>query len=200
MTLLKIANGAVYDPANGVDGVVRDVWIRDGEVVAPPGPDVPPGRVIDATGLVVMPGGVDIHSHIAGPKVNLARKMRPEDKRKAPVVRRTPLTRSGTTGSVPSTFATGYLYAGLGYTTAFDAAIPPLAARHAHEEFNDTPVIDKGFFVLMGNNHYVLNQVAAGETGKLRAFAAWLLGAAKGYAIKLDNPGGVEVWKEGGGN
>ena len=57
--------------------------------------------------------------------------MRPEDKRKAPPVRRTPLTRSGTTGSVPSTFATGYLYAGLGYTTAFDAAIPPLGARHA---------------------------------------------------------------------
>ena len=106
-----------------------------------------------------MPGGVDMHAHIAGPKVNVARKMRPEDKRKAPVVRRTPLTRSGTTGSVPSTFATGYLYAGLGYTTAFDAAIPPLGARHAHEEFHDTPVIDKGFFVLFGNNHYVLQQI-----------------------------------------
>ena len=26
------------------------------------------------------------------------------------------------------------------------AAVPPLAARHAHEEFNDTPVVDKGFF------------------------------------------------------
>ena len=35
---------------------------------------------------------------------------------------RTPLTHSGTMGSVPSTFATGYKYAGLGYTTAFDAA------------------------------------------------------------------------------
>ncbi len=147
-----------------------------------------------------MPGGVDMHAHIAGPKVNVARKMRPEDKRKSPMVRRTPLTRSGTTGSVPSTFATGYLYAGLGYTTAFDAAIPPLGARHAHEEFHDTPVIDKGFFVLMGNNHYVLNQVASGDMEKLRGFCAWLLGAAKAYAIKLVNPGGVEVWKEGGGN
>ncbi len=46
-----------------------------------------------------------------------------------------PHTHSGTMGSVPSTFATGYKYAGMGYTTAFDAAIPPLAARHAHEEF-----------------------------------------------------------------
>src|SRR6184192_3163961 len=186
MTLLKIANGVVYDPAHGIDGEIRDLWIKDGKVVGPPaGPEDRPDRILDATGLVVMPGGVDMHAHIAGPKVNVARKMRPEDKRRAPPVRRTPLTRSGTTGSVPSTFATGYLYAGLGYTTAFDAAIPPLGARHAHEEFHDTPVIDKGFFVLFGNNHYVLNQVAAGDSEKLRAFCAWLLAAAKGYAIKL---------------
>src|ERR671938_444094 len=184
MSLLKIANGTVYDPANGVNGQTRDIWVRDGKVVAAPAePDDLPTRVLDATGLVVMPGGVDMHAHIAGPKVNVARKMRPEDKRKDPVVRRTPLTRSGTTGSVPSTFATGYLYAGMGYTTAFDAAIPPLAARHAHEEFHDTPVIDKGFLVLFGNNHYVLRQVAAKDASKLRAFAAWLLSSAKGYGM-----------------
>lgn len=201
MTLLKIANGTVYDPANGIDGQQRDIWIRDGKIVAAPTePEVQPDRVLDAAGLVVMAGGVDMHAHIAGPKVNVARKMRPEDRRQAPPVRRTPLTRSGTTGSVPSTFATGYLYAGLGYTTAFDAAIPPLGARHAHEEFHDTPIIDKGFFVLMGNNHYVLNQIAAREPEKLRTFVAWLLSAAKGYAVKLVNPGGVEVWKAGQGN
>src|SRR5436190_753282 len=199
--LLKIANGTVYDPANNIDGAVKDIWIQDGKVIAaPPDRNTRPDKMLDATGFVVMPGGVDMHAHIAGPKVNVARKMRPEDKRKAPVVRRTPFTRSGTTGSVPSTFATGYLYAGMGYTTAFDAAIPPLGARHAHEEFHDTPVIDKGFFILMGNNHYALMQIAKKEPEKLKAFAAWLLGSAKAYAIKLVNPGGVEVWKEGGGN
>src|SRR6266702_7660691 len=192
MTLLRIENGTVYDPANGIDGVVQDIWIQDGKIILPPSTEVRPDKILDATGLVVMPGGVDMHAHIAGPKVNLARKMRPEDKRKAPVVRRTPLTRSGTTGSCPSTFATGYLYAGLGYTTAFDAAIPPLGARHAHEEFHDTPVIDKGFFLLFGNNHYALRQIAANEPEKLRAFVAWLLGSARGYAVKLVNPGGVE--------
>jgi len=166
MSLQKIAGGTVYDPVNGVNGVVMDLWIRDGEIVAPPGAYAPgsPDRVFDAAGLVVMPGGVDMHTHIAGPKVNLARKLRPEDRRKAPPVRRTLLTRSGTVGSTPSTFATGYLYAGLGYTTAFDAAIPPLGARHAHEEFHDTPLIDKDFFLLFGNNHYVLRQVADKRT------------------------------------
>ncbi len=81
--------------------------------------------------MVVMPGGVDMHCHIAGPAVNFARRMRCEEKRLAPPVERTPSTRSGTMGSVPSSFVTGYKYAGLGYTCAFDAAIAPLAARHA---------------------------------------------------------------------
>ncbi len=201
MTLLRIQGGTVYDPQNGIDGAVRDVWIEQGSIVAPPAdPDRRPDRNIDARGLVVMPGGIDMHCHIAGPKVNTARKMMPDDKRTAKPVRRTLHTRSGTTGSVPSTFATGYLYAGLGYTTAFDAAIPPLAARHAHEELHDTPIIDKGFYVLMGNNHYVMNQIRANEPARVNAYVAWLLNATGGFAAKLVNPGGVEVWKAGGGN
>lgn len=201
MTSLKIAGGTVYDPRNGIDGEIRDIWIENGRIVAPPAhPESRPDRVLDAAGLVVMPGGVDMHCHIAGPKVNTARKMMPEDKRLAAKVVRTPRTRSGTLGSVPSTFATGYKYAGMGYTTAFDAAIPPLAARHVLEEFADTPIIDKGFFVLLGNNHYVLRQLAAHEPERLRNFVGWLLNAAKGYAAKVVNPGGVEIWKSGGGD
>lgn len=197
--MLKIVNGKVYDPANGVAGEIKTVAVKDGRIV-PEGELDAAARTIDARGMLVFPGGVDIHAHIAGPKVNSARKMRPEDHRRAEPVRRTPVTRSGVMGSNPSTFATGYSYARLGYTTAFDAAVPPLGARHAHEEFHDTPVIDKGFFVLMGNNEFIMRCLKAGETEKLRHFAAWLLGAAKGYAIKLVNPGGVEVWKDSGRN
>jgi formylmethanofuran dehydrogenase subunit A len=135
----KIVGGTVYDPANGIDGEVRDIWIAGSQIVEPPGdPGVRPARVLDARGLVVMPGGVDMHCHIVGPKVNTARKMCPEQKRRSEPVLRTRLTHSGITSSVPSTFATGYKYAGLGYTTAFDAAISPLSARHAHEEFEDS--------------------------------------------------------------
>jgi formylmethanofuran dehydrogenase subunit A len=192
----KIAGGTVYDPSNGVDGQVRDLWISGGKIVAAPtDPEVRPTRTLDAAGMVVMPGGVDMHCHIAGPKVNAARKMCPEQKRRADPVHRTRLTHSGTMGHVPSTFATGYKYAGMGYTTAFDAAIPALSARHAHEELEDTPCIDKGFYVLMGNNHYLMRCIQRNEPEKLKAFIAWLLGAAKGYAAKLVNPGGVEIWK-----
>lgn len=194
-----ISGGAVYDPRNGVDGDVRDIWILDGKIVEPPAdPDVRPVRTLDARGYVVLPGGVDMHCHIAGPKVNVARKMRPEEKRSPGHTLRTATTRSGTIGSVPSTFATGYLYAGLGYTSAVDAAIPALYARHAHEELQDTPIIDKAFLTLIGNNHYVMNQIRAGESSRLQAFCAWLLSASKAFGLKIVNPGGVEQWKQPG--
>src|SRR3954467_10320647 len=114
---LRITGGRVYDPANGVDGEVRDVCLMDGKVVD----DVPAHAPrIDARGMVVMPGGGDIHAHIAGPKVNAARRLLPEENRAAPIAP-TQLMRSGTGGTVPSTFATGYRYALLGYTTVIEA-------------------------------------------------------------------------------
>ncbi len=197
MTLFKISQGSVYDPVNGLHGEIVDLWIRDGVMMDPPtDPEVRPDRTLDASGRIVMPGGIDMHCHIAGSKVNTARKMRPADHRDAEPVRRTAITRSGTMGSVPSTFSTGYKYAGLGYTTAFDAAVPPLLARHTHEEFSDTPCIDKGFYLLMGNNHFVMDAIAGNRLDLLRSYMAWLLGASRAYACKLVNPGGVEVWKQ----
>jgi formylmethanofuran dehydrogenase subunit A len=193
---LRIVGGTVFDPANGIDGEVRDVCIADGRVVA----DLPAGAPsLDARGMVVMPGGVDIHSHVASSSCNHARRLLPEqhaaDPVPAPVLAGGHTGRSGTGGTVPSTFATGYRYAGLGYTTVFDAAIAPLTARHTHHEMSDTPCIDAGCFVLMGNDDYLLKLIDAGERNRARDYAAWLLGAAGGYAIKVVNPGGVEAWK-----
>ena len=190
---------SVYDPANGINGEVRDICIDEGRIVA----DAPAGaRTIDARGMVVMPGGVDIHSHVAGASVNLARRLLPEEHDADPAPRPDllegePLARSGTGGTVPSTFTTGYRYAGLGYTTVFDAAVAPLTARLSHAELDDTPIVDAGFFVLMGNDDYLLRLIDAGEPAAARDYAAWLLGAAGGYAIKVVNPGGVELWKRG---
>ena len=198
MPQLLIKGGTVYDPKNNIDGEVRDIWIQDGRIIdAPSDVSTKADKTIDATGYVIMPGGVDMHCHIAGPKVNTARKMMPDDKRLAPMVHPTMHTRSGTTGAVPSTWETGYLYSGLGYTTAFDAAVPPLAARHTHEELEDTPIIDKGFYVMMGNNHYIMKQLKEKDPEKVKACVAWLINSAKGYGAKLVNPGGVEAWKSG---
>jgi len=197
--MLRIAQGRVYDPANGIDGEVRDVCLDGGKVVE----EVPSdARRLDARGMVVMPGGVDIHSHIAGPAVNAARKLAPEEHR-ADVVDRTAVTRSGTGGTVPSTFATGYRYALLGYTTVVDAATPPLAARHALAELRDTPIVDAAFLVLMGNNlslFELIREAAPDSTGRVAEAVAWWLEATGGYGVKLVNPGGVEMWKHGNRN
>ena len=199
---LCIKGGLVVDPANEPEPSVRDVWVEAGRVVAAPeDPGAKASRTIDARGFVVMPGGVDVHCHIAGSKVNAARALRPDEHHGAqfPAARGVDV-RSGTTGITPSTFATGYLYAGLGYTTAVDAAIPPLGARQAHHELADTPLIDKAILVLMGNNHFLMDRIREGRADRVRDAVAWLLGASKGYGVKVVNPGGVERWKQGKGN
>jgi formylmethanofuran dehydrogenase subunit A len=192
--VLRIAQGRVYDPANGVDGELREVCLDGGKVVEELPSDAPR---IDARGMVVMPGGVDIHSHIAGPAVNAARKLAPEEHR-GDVLDRTAITRSGTGGTVPSTFATGYRYALLGYTTVVDAATPPLAARHTLAELRDTPIVDAAFLVLMGNNLSLFELIREG--GPVAEAVAWWLESTGGYGVKLVNPGGVEMWKHGNRN
>jgi formylmethanofuran dehydrogenase subunit A len=198
-TQLRITGGTVHDPANGVDGEVRDICIEDGRIVQTLPESAPK---LDVRGMVVMPGGVDIHSHLASSSCNHARRLLPEehavDPASAPSLdQSTGPARSGTGGTVPTTFTTGYRYAGLGYTTVFEAAVAPAMARHSHAELDDTPCVDGGFFVLMGNDEYLLRQVAAGERERARDYAAWLLGSTGGYAIKIVNPGGIEAWKSG---
>jgi len=196
---LRIVGGTVYDPAHGIDGEVRDICIDAGKVVA----DVSTSaRRIDARGLVVMPGGVDIHSHVAGSSVNAARRLLPEEHAADPAPAPSladgePWPRSGAGGTVPTTFTTGYRYAGLGYTTVFDAAVAPLHARTSHAELDETPIVDAGFYVLAGNDAYLWQLIDRGERERARQYVAWLLGAAGGYALKVVNPGGVELWKRG---
>lgn len=192
-SMLRIVNGKIHDPANDVDGQVRDICVQDGKIVE----SVPPeAKRIDATGMVVMPGGVDIHCHIAGPKVNAGRRLQPEDHRRDPMPSSS-LTRSGSGGTVPSTFTTGYRYATLGYTTAMEAAVPPIFARHTLEEMEDTPVIDKGFYVLLGNNVLLYKLLQEKRHEELRQAVAWWLNATRAYTPKLVNPGGDEPWKGG---
>jgi len=191
--MLRITGGKVYDPANGIHGEVKDICIADGRIVA----EAEGGRTIDATGTVVFPGGVDIHTHIAGGALNFARGLTPENQRAAAPFLHTPERRAGLGGPTPTTFATGYLYAGMGYTTVMEAAVPILSAKHTHEELRDTPIVDKACFVLMANNEIVLDLLEAGETERAREVVAWLIWAAKTYAVKAVNAGGVAAWKWG---
>ena len=64
---LIIRGGRVLDPGQGID-LVGDVLIEDGRIAAVE-PDIKDGgaRVIDAKGLIVCPGLVDIHCHLRDP-------------------------------------------------------------------------------------------------------------------------------------
>ncbi|MEM3090963.1 MAG: formylmethanofuran dehydrogenase subunit A [Candidatus Bathyarchaeia archaeon] len=188
---LLIRNGFVYDPINGVNGEKMDIAVKDGKIVEKV--DEHRAKIIDASGMVVMPGGVDIHSHIAGGKVNSGRLLRPEDHFKD-FERKTPLTRSGVGYSIPSTFTTGYRYARMGYTTVMDPAMPPLEAKHTHEELSDTPIIDKASYPLIGDWWFVLEYLRDGKIEECARHVAWMIKATKGYAIKIVNPGGLEAW------
>ena len=201
MSYLCLAGGRVVDPTNDVDQIA-DVWILDGKIASVPTSDqqtVAGVRRIDVSGQVVMAGAIDMHCHIAGSKVNAARMLMPHLNRKS-IEQSRKFDRqwyhSGHMGAVPSLFTTGYKYTGLGYTTCFDAAISPLAARHAHHDFNIIPGVDTGFFTLVGNNHYVMQCAADGNQQGMQNFLAWLLNKVGSYAPKVVNPGGVELWKQ----
>ena len=192
--MLRITGGYVYDPANGIDGQVKELCIDDrGRFVE----SVEGGRTINASGMVIFPGGVDVHTHVAGGAINFARAMTPEDHRRTQAFIRTKTRRSGLGGMAPTTFATGYLYAGMGWTTVNEAAVPVLSARHTHEELADIPIVDKTSLALMANNEIMLDQLENGEYERAKNVVAWYVWAAKAYGIKAVNPGGVAAWKWG---
>ena len=73
-----IKNGFVFDPVLGIKGDKTDIAVKEGKIVESTALSNP--QVIDAAGKTVMAAGVDIHAHVAGPKVNAGRNFRPEDK------------------------------------------------------------------------------------------------------------------------
>ena len=62
---LLIRNGRVIDARNGIDGVM-DVAVSGGKIarVAAKIEPAPGQRVVEANGLYVVPGLIDIHSHV----------------------------------------------------------------------------------------------------------------------------------------
>jgi dihydroorotase len=67
MTTLRITNGRVIDPSQGLDAVT-DLWLRDDRVVGVgPHPSTHGDRALDAAGKIVCPGLIDMHVHLREP-------------------------------------------------------------------------------------------------------------------------------------
>lgn len=187
-TITRLKGGRLYDPKHQRNGDIADVWLCDGKVITAPAQfDEHEIHTIDVTGQIVMPGGVDMHCHVVGPKVNAARGMQPSQ-RFVPY--------SAPAGVVPGAVATGNLFAAMGYTTVVDAAVSGVQTRLAHLEFANTPHLDKAFLTLLGNHQYILEHLASGSQEKVTEFVQWALSGFGSWGVKIVNPGGVENWKQ----
>ena len=198
MTTRRLRGARVFDPANRIDGEVRDIVMRDGRIV-----DLDPRAAvdedIDARGSIAMAGGIDLHSHIGGGKVNLARLLMPEDHRRgiaALPLPANPLELASCGHCAPGTLATGYRYAEMGYTSAFEPAMVASNARQAHMEMGDVPILDHGAYVMLGNDELFLQMLAAGEDPqRLRDYVGWTIHATKALGVKVVNPAGISAFK-----
>ena len=193
--LIRLNGGKVYDPANNINGEVRDIFIFDGKIIGTPLEDTRIDKTYDIRDRIVMAGAIDIHTHIGGGKINIARMMMPEDHEADPVSR-TKLTRAGCGHAAPSTLTTGYRYALLGYTACFEPAMLPINARQAHLEMGDTPIVDKGAYALLGNDDFLLRLLAENkEQQSINDYVAWIIDVTQSMAIKVVNPGGISAFK-----
>ena len=192
--MIKLEGGKVYDPANGIDGRTLDLYIQDGKLVEP-APDQKIHQVINLGGRIVMAGGIDIHTHIGGGKVNIARLLLADDHETNPV---SPgdLTHSGSGTIAPTSFVTGYRYAEMGYTTCFEPAMMPVNARASHLEMADTPMLDTGAYVLLGNDDFLLRLLQGKkDQSVINDYVAWTIHAARAMGVKVVNPGGINAFK-----
>jgi len=191
--LIKLIHGTVYDPIYCKNGVIEDIFIQDERIVTQPDANTKIDKVYDLTGKVVMAGAIDLHSHISGGQINVARLMFPEgyviDTNPNPPT----LKRNGNL-FLPRDI--GYLYAKMGYTAAVEPAILPMQARHAHLEMQDIPIIDKGGYVVLGNDDFLLRLLAKGAPqSTINDYVGWMLQATQCMGIKVVNPGGINAFK-----
>ncbi len=188
--MIRIRGGHIVDPVNGRDGP-GDLWI-DGGIIADPPKDGAARETIDATGCVVMAGGIDIHSHIAGASVNTARLLLPESHHAwAPRPKDTPLARIGF-----DTRTTGRLYAQMGFTTVIEPAMMPANALHAHLELADTPIIDTGALCVLGNDDFLLSLLRAKESASaVRDYVSAMVEQSRALGVKVINAGASAAFK-----
>ncbi|MES1161476.1 MAG: amidohydrolase family protein, partial [Rhizobacter sp.] len=202
MSSLCLRGGRIVDPTAGSAGVQGDLGVRDGRIVVPVDGEVF-DQEIDASGCVVMAGGIDLHTHIGGGKVNLARLLMADDHRDGidPITPSgNPLELASCGRCTPGTLATGYRYVEMGYTAAFEPAMVPSNARHAHMEMGDVPILDHGAYVMLGNDELFLQWLAEGgpaakNFAQLRDYVAWTLVANKAMGVKVVNPAGISAFK-----
>ena len=190
--LTRLKGGQLFDPAQGLNGTVQDLFIRDGVIISEPGPGETITHDYDVSGKVVMAGAIDIHSHIAGGNVNTARLLLPEQHRNS-MARK--LGHAFSTARW-STTETGHRYAQMGYTTVVEPAVLPANALDAHLQMADIPIIDTAGLAILGNDDFLLRLLRANAgQNQINDYVAWTLQATRCLGLKVINAGGANAFK-----
>ena len=188
MTSLHLKNGKVFDPSNNIFNKKKDIYINDGKIVK--SLDKKAHQTIDCKDKIIMPGAIDLHTHIGGGKVNIARLMLQE------FHNNNDNDYDLTANFVPSTLKTGLQYIEMGYTSCFEPALLPINARQSHAEMADIPFIDKGGYALMGNDDFLLDLISRGaDQSEINDYVAFVIKASQCIGIKVVNPGGINAFK-----
>lgn len=181
--LTRLAGGRVVDPAHQRDAT-GDIWIEDGRIVAAPDGAREPDEEHDVSGCIVLAGGIDIHSHIAGANVNTSRLLLPE------------LRGDDGLDAAPISREIGRIYATMGFTTVVEPAISPHVALQAHVELAAIPFIDRAILAVLGNEDYLIRLLAAKESPAAVAdYAGRVLAGAGALGMKVINPGAATAFK-----
>jgi formylmethanofuran dehydrogenase subunit A len=131
--------------ATCIDGVqpstVRDLAL-DGDCIQDLSSTAKPAAATyDLKDCIVVAGGIDLHTHIGGGKLNVARLMLPELVNHVPSheerIARQPESIQASiaplSSPVPGTLETGKRYLQMGYTACFEPAVLPANARHTRK-------------------------------------------------------------------
>ena len=188
--ITQLKSGNVFDPHNKIFNVKKDIFIKDGKIIDKKNIHSKIDKIINCNNKIVMPGAIDLHTHIGGGKVNIARLMLEE------LHNESDQNFDSSSIVAPSTIKTGLKYIEMGYTTCFEPALLPINARQAHAEMSDIPFIDKGGYALLGNDDFFLGLLRnKASQSIINDYVAFILKATQSLGIKVVNPGGINAFK-----
>ncbi len=197
---IQLVGGMVYDPAQNLSGEVRDI-VFDGETIIAADESRPADFHYDLSGHIVMAGAIDLHTHIGGGKAAIARMLLPEWMESRPARAngshlRDPLLMQRQDSFLPPAPMVGRRYIEMGYTACFEPAMLPCNARGTYAELADTPLIDSGAYVVLGNDDVLLAMMRDRVDKKwIHAYVAAMVDATRAMGVKVVNAGGINAFK-----
>ncbi len=157
-----LKNGTVFDPANGIEGEKMDIFISGGKIVDKIRTESEATKIIDASDKAVMPGGIDVHSHVATYGLNLTR----------------------FTLGFPTVNEIGYAYARMGYTYVNEPLMTLNTANYVHHELSSIPVVDTSAFLVL-SLYDVDKEIREGNKDAVKDLILFLLDLTKSIGVKI---------------